>query len=324
MIIADVLTSVKPSADKWTEKKLESGKLALRLQSIPGLETRAFRMKDCASKLEYRFCSKCGKYHVAKSYLCRDRLCPTCMWRLSLQRYGEMTKVYSELGTDYNYFLLTLTIKNVPMDELRAAILEMSAAWHDITRKRWGKDNIRGFSRSIEITYNRATHLAHPHIHILLCSSTAFSDADAIRAHVVEEWKHELNLDYQPVIDCREIKPRHTAEIGADEPPITGAVLETFKYTIKSSQLAEMTRSELQEYAAAIRGIRLISYGGCVRQKRLELGYKEPETLTDEMKLDKCPDCGADMAKAVLTWCGISYILTEVEEKPQECRVINC
>ena len=88
---------------KWKlYKQASKVAAALAASTSPGhfspeyYPARAYRMADCSKRIDYTYCPECGSMHIARTYLCRDRLCPLCQWRLSLQRIGDM--MYARLA----------------------------------------------------------------------------------------------------------------------------------------------------------------------------------------------------------------------------------
>ena len=101
----------RPVFARWQYHKQLSQQMAARL-AILGLTARAERMYMCGSDLVFDKCADCGHVHVRQAQLCRDRLCPTCNWRLSLKRYARMSDILAVLMARYpgaTYTLVTLT-----------------------------------------------------------------------------------------------------------------------------------------------------------------------------------------------------------------------
>lgn len=300
--IPDARAIVKPATDKWRDHRADTTTIARRMIAA-GYDMRGYRMMACSTELQAQYCPQCGYYHISRANLCRDRLCPTCQWRLALRRYAEMVQVMAQLQRDsgLRYDMLTLTVRNMPVSELRGALRAMSRAWNDVTRRSAIKHNVAGWARSIEITYNAVRRDMHPHIHIILCSH-GYLDLDTIRTL----WQHAMRTDYAPVCDLRPISAATTAA-GAD---YSAGVLEVFKYCTKSSDLLKMPLAIFGEYASAIKGVRLQTFGGCVKAARQQLGYADDDLpIEDGYNLAACPDCGAEMAEALLRWDGAGYAL---------------
>ena len=113
-------------------------------------------MKDCSQRIEYTYCPDCGSMHLRRTNLCRDRLCPLCAWRLSLQRIGDMLQVIDYMtqqrGAQLSAAMLTLTVKNCQAKELGATIGQMLKAWDRLIKRRKVAKWVSGYARSIEVT----------------------------------------------------------------------------------------------------------------------------------------------------------------------------
>lgn len=297
--------------DRWEKKKLRAIEVAGKLKAI-GKKKRAERMKDCGNELLISKCPECGEYHVKGTALCRDRLCPICNWRLSLKRYSEMLQVFENLELqDKTVTLLTLTVKNVPIGELKTTLKEMTRAWKRFQQRKAFKDVI-GWARSTEITRNRKTGKMHPHFHILLIWKEKIDSKDYM-AILKDTWQLSARLDYKPIVDMRNA---YSKEIGYEA--VTKAALEAMKYIIKDKAYDDMKLSEFGILTEAIAGIRMIGYGGIIKEERKKLGMKdELENVTDIPV--KCPKCNTELIDGIAVWSGVrGYITMTMEEYQKE------
>lgn len=303
----DIIPQV-PAAVKWAEHKKNSLRVAAALDSA-GLHTRAARMRECGRWLTVQKCPECGKSHISSASLCRDRLCPTCAWRLNLKRFAEMMScagLIQDIG-DYTPAFLTLTVRNVRAGDLRATLRQMSADWNRFINRPKTKQLVAGWARALEITYNQDRHTFHPHYHIIL-----LQDTDALglremtpgtcRRYYREAWHKAARLDYEPITDYREIHPREDDSGQCDSDRLAAAITETFKYATKSRDIEEMTARELREYAAAVTGIRFTAYGGIIKQARAQLGYKGEELQESDVEPHIRCECGAELVEMVAEW----------------------
>ena len=297
--------------EKWAEKKIKSKKIAIKMRQI-GEEKRAKRMYFCADVLEYSHCNECDTWHIKRANLCRDRFCPTCSWRLSLQRFGEMQKLLNVIcerdGEKIRgWSLVTLTVKNCKLDKLSETMETMSEAWKLTINQRKIKPCFYGWAKSTELTLNEHTREVHPHYHVLIAW---YEKADKL---LISKWinacaKKGLKVD---------IKAQNAQQInfwrGNDVPvehydskvpeDFTKAILETFKYSIKGSDLESMSLREfkavIQQYARK----RLISYGGKIKEYVKELRLEMDEVKDEDIELNICRDCGAlELEKVAYKW----------------------
>ena len=249
-------------------------------------------MADCSDYLEFKYCADCDRYMVQRANLCRDRLCPICNWRLALQRYGAMTRILDTLGCAYPeaaYSLITLTVRNCEPKDLSRTIDRMADAWHLVLNQRKLKPLLLGTARSVELTYNARTRQLHPHYHVLV----AWYDKRAAdnAAIMIQYWlkacrKYNLTVD---------IKAQHAADVTSkDGQAYEEAVLETYKYAIKSKTLTDMPQDVLAEVVKQWAGKRLVSMTGKIRQYARDTGAESMEEVeNDVIQVSPCKCCGS-------------------------------
>ena len=298
-----IITELSERVNKFTEKKQKSLIIGNKLIATHDkkLIKRGYRMIECSTELNFKFCPECGETHIHKTNLCRDRLCPVCSWRLSLKRYAVMLQMMSYIDVEqYDAAFLTLTVKNCKADQLAATIKAMSRAFSNITKLKLWK-NVAGFAKSVEITYNKQMYTMHPHMHILLLMEKG-TYHNYIMPEIKEAWRRQLKVDYHPIIDLREVKAYN------DNVDITAAVLETFKYAVKSKDLEDMPIRDFKSFAYQINGLRLISFGGILKDIKQAICTDLDDLTEDEQEVIKCKNCGSDMQLAMYQWSfGTAY-----------------
>lgn len=286
---------------KWVEKRDTKTRIAKKM-ILAGYEKRGFIMMKCGDQMAIEYCQNCGAHHVRSTNLCRDKMCPVCRWRLSLKRYAQMVAVCDVLQAEYpstEYKFLTLTIKNCAVDELNDTLKRMAKAWNRLLQRKLFKEHVQGWARSVEVTYNKQTGEVHPHYHVILMMNKLPQRGKAFNAGVIaKQWEKALELDYNPIIDLREIKQGQAADI-------TGVVCETFKYSVKDNDLSNMPLELFSKFVAQMSSVRTTAFGGEIRKIRAELGLsdKSAEQInTNDETLIKCPKCGVDMQTAIFNW----------------------
>ena len=304
MIIAQKQVLVNPKKyTKWNAKK-ELNQLMSERMNQAGYIDRARRMSECADKIEITFCPECGHYEVSRAKLCRDRLCPVCSWRLSVKRYAEMSAVCSALLTDYphnRWSFMTLTVQNCAPEQLDYTLAQMAQAFNRMRQRKVFKENVCGWARTVEVTFNAATNTLHPHYHILIMWN--------IGSEVVESGARLLN---NWLASCRDLlvsyKGQHIEEITGshdEQAPedITGAVLETFKYTQKTSDLLSMPLRVFRDYARHMARKRAVAYGGLIKEYMKKLHFRTDDEPGDAEEVTICKNCGnADLSRALYKW----------------------
>lgn len=296
----DIISENAPLV-KWSEKKRVSLRVAAKMIDA-GFRARGFRMQNCGDFVNFKICPDCGKSYISSTNLCRDRLCPTCSWRLSLKKFAEMCTTLATIKDlkSYGAGFLTLTIKNCTAGGLNATLKKMAADWNRMLQQKACKELFLGWARSVEITYNPKRKTFHPHFHIIVLYEEVFSVGE-MHEITRKAWNKAARLDYEAITDFRAIEGKDT---DIDNDGFYSAICETFKYAVKSDELEDMDISTFRMFVNAIQGVRFVSYGGIIKEARKQLGYKETDDDENEIELaaDTCGACGAELVKAVLQW----------------------
>lgn len=295
-----VKKTAEEKRNQWNTKKKAAQAMAARLKATgeADLQKRGANMAQCSDILRVEKCPECGETRIASAGLCRDRLCPICRWRLSIKRYNEMLetmKLVEKNSTGAEYAFLTLTVKNCKVTKLRECVKEINEAWHRLMSRRSIKKVVKGWARSVECTYNKRGEF-HPHVHVIVMFAPG-TYSDAMLKDFKQAWKECLRISYNPIVDLRRIK----AKDGSTK-DIFPAILETFKYSVKDKDLDEMPRQAFINFARQFAGLRLVSFGGAIKEARALLGYKEDSPDEIEEIKHKCPSCSAEMQEALLQW----------------------
>ena len=232
---------------------------------------RTQRMFQCGDFLTFMV-NEAKDMRLYKANFCRDRMCPACQQRRSRVVFHQVKDVCNSIvkaHPTYKYLLLTLTVPNVPIEDLNSKILEMGKAWLKLSRRVIFKKSVKGWFRTIEITYNAKTNTYHPHYHILLCvPSNYFTKNYIAQSKWLELWQDVMN-DYSITqVDIRKIKP-NPKKTGSDA--ISSASAEVGKYATKPSDYLKKTNTVdeyiadskvVNELAKIIKGKKLIAFGG--------------------------------------------------------------
>jgi hypothetical protein len=119
--------------------------------------------------------------------------------------YHAFPRIYAD-HPEWRYVLLTLTVRNCPVLDLRKTVQAMNAAWKRLTeRKAWPAD---AFVRSLEIT-RAEDGQAHPHFHCLLALPPSYFGRNYLStAKWALLWQQALRIDYTPHCDVRVVKPK--------------------------------------------------------------------------------------------------------------------
>lgn len=327
---------------KWNEKKAANIKASTVLQQATLPHNRAAtaesaaeywlmrgeKMAECATKIIYNYCAECGSMHIAKTNLCRDRLCPLCSWRLALQRSGEMMATLNHLaesGLEIRAAMITLTIKNVRLDGLSEALEAILDAWSRLRKRTIWKKWVAGYARSIEITKGKKGTY-HPHMHIFIIWRDGYHKNISQR-ELCNLWKESLRIDYIPVCDIRAaycsdkaLDPQSQEWSG-----LIKAAIEATKYALSGKVTLGIDKpNELAGLALAVKNRRLLAYGGVIAEARKELKFADDDSPTDvsEMTIE-CPKCGGNIVQFAFEWGISGYCMGLMPSVPTEYPVID-
>lgn len=293
-------TEIIPQADtfvnaKWATVKRRAAGVSKTMLWIGPLRARGIRMGDCSNRLEYTI--ENGRMKLKKAYLCRDRLCPICNWRLGVKRLSEAISVCGVLAERYpkaKAIHIVLTVRNCNAGELGETIRRISEGFTRLRKRALWKEYILGYARSIEITYNHKTGTYHPHIHIVAIVGEKYVRQISI-GDWIDMWRDCAKLNYKPIVWAEHAYKRPPK---MDEPSVSvygtetlsaglekrtederiKALREAIKYALKPAVFDEMLKAgDTLELSKAVGGVKLIAYGGIMKEIRAELGITDHE-----------------------------------------------
>lgn len=335
MIIAD--ETPKSNIEQWAQHKRFATIVAKHMRAAArphdNLEGRSIRMANCAERIIYNI-EPDGTMHYGGTWLCRDRLCPVCAWRLSIKRVGEMVATMARLAEEIpgaKAIHVCLTVRNCGGEELRDVINGLSEGFARLRRRSLWVDYIKGYMRSIEVSYNAEEETYHPHIHVIAIVGPGYTRQISM-GDWVSMWRECANLEYNPIVWAShayakkpEVEPPRFAvyDLQADGPvasteweksPDISAITEAIKYPLKPETLPKIAQNaDIKTVAEALAGVRMIAFGGVVKKIRRELGF------TDHDKPDELPETNINPGEMrpefvlVYQWAANlrRYILTE-------------
>ena len=140
------LTSESPGDRPWDRHRRSAEKVAEHFESSPDeiLRGWASRMRQCSKYLTFvRVLGDDGgsRYKLKHANFCRVRFCPTCQWRRTLAWTARMLQALPVIQADYpghRWLLLTLTVRNVAVEDVRKSVGSMAKSFVRMTqRKAW-------------------------------------------------------------------------------------------------------------------------------------------------------------------------------------------
>lgn len=250
-----------------------------------------------------------------------------CSWRRSLKIFGQVSRVMDHVEENYNYkyIFLTLTVKNCYGADLGDTLYLMTKAFNKMNQRKAFKQVVKGYFRSLEITYNKEEDKYHPHFHMILAvNDSYFTDS---RYYLSQKdwtnlWKDCLKIDYTPIVDVRRIREDNNKGFGK-------AVAETAKYTVKAEDFLirdekgniqeNLTDEVVQTLDYALHRKRLTAFGFKFKEIHKELNLDDSEdgdlTNTDNEELRE------DLTNIILRYqwnIGIkNYVLVEATENSE-------
>lgn len=277
----------------WSPKKKENLEL-FELLEIIQQEDKYFisdnqlrSVKDCGTFLKFGITPDYVR-KLAGANFCRYRMCPMCAWRRSLKMFAQVSAITDKILEDNSkvrFLFLTLTIRNCNGSELRETIKRMNEGFKKIVQDKKAykaskklRENLEGYLKAIEVTYNEKRDDFHPHIHAILeVDPEYFSCGNYLTQKEFQKmWKELMKMDYDPQVDIRIIK-NSTAK----------AVAEVAKYPIKIKSILSVKNkiqaaNAVKELKNGISNLRFIEFGGDFKiyKKLLELDDIENGDLT--------------------------------------------
>lgn len=325
----EVLKDVNKSGkdNNWKERHLEKNNLAESYRRIGS--KKYYRVADCSTFLEFRYFFNVNEKKLNRANFCKVRLCPMCSWRRSLKIFGQVSKVmdYVEENYNYRYIFLTLTVENCYGEDLKKTLDHMTESFNRMNQRKIFKQSIKGYFRSLEITYNKKYNTYHPHFHFILAvNESYFTDKNYYLSQKkwTNLWKDCLKVDYTPVVDVRRIKKDDNNKFGK-------AVAETAKYTVKSEDFIirnedgqineKLTDEVVKTLDLALHRKRLTSFGFIFKKVHKKLNLDDMED-GDLINTDNDEDLRDDLMSVILRYqwnVGIkNYKLVEVVEDKEE------
>ena len=275
------LSQASPQDKPWDKHRA----FADRVESLyAGTEFNDYskRIHFCSELLEFGLVhgEEALKMKLRSARFCRVARCPVCQWRRSLmwkaKAYQVLPKIV-EAYPEHRWLFITLTQKNVAIDDLRETLKSMNKGYQRmVQRKIWPGV---GWLRATEVTCGRDGN-AHPHFHSLVLVPKSFFGRGYIRKpEWIELWCSCMRLNYKPVIDVRAVKD-------GDRP--MQLVPELLKYVTKESDLVA-DREWFLELTRQLHKMRLVATGGVLKQYLKEL-EREPEDLIGESDMPESDD----------------------------------
>ena len=295
----------KGKDNNWKERKKDNLNLADSYKRLG--DKKYYRVIDCSTFLEFGV-TKSSSLKLLQANFCKVRLCPMCAWRRSLKIFGQVSKVMDQVEENYNYryIFLTLTVKNCYSEDLKDTLDLMTESFSKLSRRKVFKKAIKGYFRSLEITYNKEEDTYHPHFHLILAVNKNYFTDDKTylsQAKWTTIWKESLQVDYTPVVDVRRVKSK--------DKNFSKVIAETAKYTVKSEDFLikkedgkideGLTDKVVATLDEALHRKRLVSFGFLFKEIHRQLKLDDAEN-GDLKKTDNEDELRDDLTDIILRY----------------------
>lgn len=254
-------------------------------------DSRLFDLEHCADTLLFAENAE-GKKKLKSANFCRLRLCPMCQWRRSLKMFGQVQMITDKIlerDKSTRFLFATFTVKNVDAENLETCINILNNKFLYLVSKNKTfapakklKQNLLGYLKAVEVTYNTKDKTYHPHLHVIFAVRNTFFSSSKYymsKKEWINLWQQALGVNYKPQTDIRAIKTN------------TGkAVAEVAKYPVKTAPILSLNDDEavevLKTLTLSLNKKRFVSYGGIFKTIKQELKLADVETDKDLVNVD--------------------------------------
>lgn len=275
------LSDYSPKDSKWDTQRATVQDMSRFLFEAQRFERWAERMDGCTRTLGFGEVVDTATGEISpkliQTFFCHCRHCQLCDGRKALvrmMRFKEALPAIEQAHPKARWILLTLTVPNKPVDELRATLQAMSKGWQRFSQRKAFKP-VLGWIRATEVTQDKTRpDYAHPHYHALLLVPPSMLGGKQYVKHSewLQLWRDCYRDQTITQVDVRAIKG------GA----MKGAVetLKAFNYSMKVDDLMARSPEWILEYMEQVQHMRFMAAGGVLKDALKEI---EAEATTDEM-----------------------------------------
>ena len=269
--------------DRHTLNKTQSQLLARILKYLQYLK-QAKRTDECNSWKTFQACAaNIGhpKKVIAANY-CKDRFCATCQWLRSRKAFKQAMTIGEHIlvhEPTIRFIFLTLTVPNMPLDELGDGTTAMMKAWQRLTQRKQVRNSILGYHRSLEVSFNPRRNNYHPHFHALFAVPASYFGKGYIKqSEWLSLWQQSARDERISQVNVKAVKPKEmTKEQEAEFLDTLGDVSDqqkeqSLRMTSMAGAFAECCKYGVKEWS-------LSKIGKDGRRKGATLSVKEERIL---------------------------------------------
>lgn len=286
------------SLHKFDSRKAVSDRISAAF-ARGGRDNLAAKVGGCSPYMRMSQRERGGRWS-AFTVSCKVRECPMCDHRAAAKRGRLLSDAVSKVQAAHpamRWIFLTLTVKNVPLRDLRMTVLGLNASWKRLMELRDVGRCLIGWSRAVEVTRGQ-DGLAHPHIHALLgVSSTYFKGDNYLSQEAwAALWKQSARLDYEPLVHVQALKKPSVDEGSKGLASGIHEVTKAAGYSVKASQL-QLDDAWLCELHEQQSKLHFFSAGGELKAALKSLNDSDDE---DEIGDDQEPLNCNDIHKSLM------------------------
>lgn len=311
------LKEMSPIDDKWNYLKSASEQVSRMLSEGDNIK-HSERIANCSNTLTFNLKTNPDgeqKLKLKCVHLCHVRVCPICMVCKTRVDRAKLFGCIEQIEKNYpttNYLLLTLTLKNCLLKNLRNILKDMSISWQRFLKLKLVKKVVLGCFRSLEITKSK-DYNAHPHYHVLIAVKPSyFSHNYLTQANWTELWKCALRIDYTPIVDVRRVDNYHLKLNKIEN--LKKGIKEVAKYITKVPDLigkgTKLDTEFLEEYNNQVANIKKNNLSGIFKEFMNEEEATEEEILKASSDNDNEDELVNDRAISFVWFSGTKNYAT--------------
>lgn len=297
------LAEYSPKDKGWDRHRAMTQSMSEFLFQVQRFEKWAERMNECTTILNFGEIVNpiTGEImaKLADTFFCHCRHCQTCDGRKALVRMAKFKSQLPEIEKEYpnaRWILLTLTVPNCPVSELRETLFKMNKAWQRLSQRKAFKP-ILGWIRATEVTQEKGRKdYAHPHFHVLLLAPPSMFTTNYIKhSEWLQLWRDCYRDQSIEMVNVKAV--RGGAMRGAVE------TLKAFNYSMKVDELINRTPEWILEYMEQVQSLRFISTGGVLKNilKNID-GEETDQDMIHVNEIGEIEEVGEIKVVRVATW----------------------
>ena len=214
-----------------------------------------------------------GRYKLMPNYTCGVRFCPVCRFFSIRKELGKFHQVFKKIQADEylkraRYYYLTLTLKDVPVGQLKDSIAHLNDSFERLLEKKDIKKFVLGSSSYLHIGLNDYDRV-QPHLHVVMMFKSSYVSKQLLnKSQWASLWQEAAHEEYLPFIECSRIG-KGTIENPSDYQDLSKRLIYSMK-TLEMSDIDKYPSTYLQVFSL-MKDVRKVSHKGVIRTLRAEV-----------------------------------------------------